>query len=124
MTEQEARNLGLRALAAGYRDNPGLPVPYSTTRGPIGDLWHFPWEGRPWPDFRDAASRGVLLERVREAWGDPTLSTESTRHRNKSIYWTVGSWRDVGCGIPSGEEFDTEHEALVAALVAAAERLD
>ena len=61
------------------------------------------------PDLSDAATRGAILELVREAWGDP--ATGIYRHGRR--------W----CVIMGGrcEDFfaDTEAEALLAALEAA-----
>jgi hypothetical protein len=63
-----------------------------------------------WPDFTDAATRGCLLELVREAWGEPSLTVVFT-----------GEWWDCDCcGWPetrcAGLSGLTEAEALVAAL--------
>jgi hypothetical protein len=58
------------------------------------------------PDLTDPATLGCLLALVREAWGNPTLTTVGTL----GVWW-VESY-DEFCG-------DTEAEALVAALEAA-----
>lgn len=64
------------------------------------------------PDFRDPCTVGGLLALVREAWGEPTLST------SWSEWWSVESnaWPATRCAAMSGI---TEAEALVSALEAA-----
>lgn len=81
----------------------------ATSKGPLSGLQYG-------PDFNDAATRGVLLQQVRERWRDCTV-------------WAMvdcddeaGSWLCIGldCGqIGSGP---SETAALVAALEAAPER--
>lgn len=62
------------------------------------------------PDFRDPATRGALLQLVREAWGDDRADVSFAFER----------WACHVCG-----QFfwaDTEPAALIAALEAAQER--
>jgi hypothetical protein len=65
------------------------------------------------PDFTDPATVGVLLAAVREAWASPTLFVRPT-----ASGWTVMRGRGMG-KLSDGE---TEADALVAALEAAATR--
>ena len=110
MTDDEAKELGLRAMAAGFRWVPGvlaggwpMSVRLSDDRHPDPALDEYDWPhdlGLRFPDFRDpsGATLGVLLAQVREAWEVGSL-----------VYrpWTLWAY------------FDTEAEALVAALEAA-----
>ena len=97
MTDDEAKAIGLRAVAAGWQWEPGDHL------GPRGDLevinttdapgllvltrppelmWQMPPEmvegvgpyahnGPQWPDLRRPAACDRLLSMVRDAWGDP-----------------------------------------------------
>ena len=65
------------------------------------------------PDFTDPATVGVLLAAVREAWASPTLFVRPT-----ASGWTVMRGRGMG-KLSNGE---TEADALIAALEAAAAR--
>jgi hypothetical protein len=65
------------------------------------------------PDFTDPATVGVLLAAVREAWASPTLFVRPT-----ASGWTVMRGRGMG-KLSDGE---TEADALIAALEAAAAR--
>lgn len=67
-----------------------------------------------WPDLSDPATRGVLLEDVREAWGDPELVPIVMRDGSRK-WWSVAYpniFQYVGQG-------STEIEALVCAREAA-----
>lgn len=126
MTNDEAKALGLRALAAGF--DPSPPSLLAGLRSREGVLWAGPMGGRReewWPDLRDAATRGVLLERVREVWGDPRLCTVYTAPEEDDNDWSavlldydddfnLHGVEHVGIG-------RTEAEALVCALEAALE---
>lgn len=71
------------------------------------------------PDFRDPATRGCLLQLVREAWGEPHMYA-TTVHMYPKIFWAVYRPPRVWQGPPlSGP---TEEAALVAALEAVPER--
>ena len=64
------------------------------------------------PDFNDAATRGVLIQQVRERWDDPWLC----------VAWTGVIWICVdrhGIGLVPPCRGDSETAALVAALEAA-----
>ena len=123
----ELRDLARRAVAIkGWRWMPGMRwcLPCGTTGRIIGDSpsAHLLAEG--WPDLSDPATIGCLLALVRKAWGmtvwvrlwaDPQPDM-SGRFR--------GGWEPVdglGRRLIAGPRafFDTEAEALVAALEAA-----
>ena len=85
------------------------------------------WKGLPvmehldhWPDLADPATLGCLLHLVREAWGDPGLSTG----RNPPYYgdkvWRMvpTAWTGDCMTQMCSMHFATEAEALVAALEA------
>ncbi len=108
MTREQAEALGRRALAAGWVWSWGAmyhePDDWGRWEPPYGpsDKYH----PDTWPDFRDAATCGILLEQVREAWGG--IHCEPLH---------PSGWRALaGRGFVPG---DTEPEALVAALEAA-----
>lgn len=63
------------------------------------------------PDLSDPATRGCVLELVREAWGDPR-----THLRGMESDWVAV--RTLGLGVASGWH-STEAEVLVSALEAA-----
>jgi len=71
------------------------------------------------PDLTDPATLGCLLHLVREAWGlhRGDDSIPSTRHTSSG--WGVGASLVVASGLIVLPTFDTEAEALVAALEAA-----
>ncbi len=96
MDDETAEDLGLEALAAGFRWAPGVklgsadetyrltlawysgddddgatPVLHPAGDG-IGPGWGWPADGSGWwPDFRDPATLGVLLAQVRDVYDDP-----------------------------------------------------
>jgi len=76
------------------------------------------WEAK-YPDLTDPATLGCLLHLVREAWGlhHGDDSIPSTRHTSSG--WGVGASLVVASGLIVLPTFDTEAEALVAALEAA-----
>lgn len=135
MTDEQARELGLRAMACkGWRWVPGMLTikGYRITAvdggmGGVQDDQHYPktWGLEPhdcreamdptdWtPDFRDPATLGCLLGLVREAWGEPLASCSFWHDEPDGWDLTVGD-------IPIlGATYLTEAEALVAALEAA-----
>lgn len=146
LSDVEAEALGRRwQVACGewwQAWRPGMlwRVTHSHNEGRISDVspgavnfrYYMPTGGPgPWPDLRDAATRGAALEVVRERWrGDvwvqgmtcypPSDGPPLTRH-GPVLRWVVGGLhhsdgqRVNGAG-PDG--FDTEPEALVAALEA------
>jgi hypothetical protein len=67
------------------------------------------------PDFTDPATVGVLLAAVREAWACPTLSAAWCFVPHPGGDWFVPR-------IPADAYGDTEADALIAALEAAAAR--
>ena len=85
MTHDDAKELGLRALAAGFKWAPGCRDGQGGVRlfGPADGLRYSEWVGAHeqytgafdgwygnWPDFRDPATLGVLLAQVRIVYGD------------------------------------------------------
>ncbi len=117
MTREQAEAVGRRALAAGFEPRNGmcyrrgkrhLEMP---SRVIDAVCWIPPDDGDWWPDFRDAtgATRGVLLEQVREAMQDPHAHTLWDAQNG----WTVMS-HVFQCLI--GVHQDHEAGALVAVL--------
>lgn len=141
MTGDEAETLGRRALSAGFRWGAEGAL-YRTGAEPQEEWRCFaaddgdglgPWfvsgEGdvygaeeesaplamifNPWPDFRDAATIGVLVEQVRERWGQPMHSAPAlTVPRRTVCEWRVWS----ASGLNRYWAGATEAEAWVAAL--------
>jgi hypothetical protein len=109
--------LSRRAVAAGWKFTPGQRV-FAESLGqddntiiPDGYAGNAAEMAQLRPDFRDAATRGVLLQQVRERWGEPqayamcVIGMWFMRGPVKPLYLpTVGS--------------DSETAALVAALEA------
>ncbi len=67
----------------------------------------------PPPDFTNPASLGVLMQVVREAWGEPDACASSMQGYDGDFGWRV--WAG---GSTAGHGGDTEAEAWVAALEA------
>lgn len=125
MTDDEAKALGLRLVACdGFRWMGGMLyvcadggcsvsiVPrIETDKTPEGSKM---WSCYHWPDLRDPATRGCVLELVREAWGNPRACVALTIGAPPAL------WHVVGLGpMASTACCETEAEALVAALEAA-----
>ncbi len=126
MTEERARALGLRWLAAGGGWMGGmLAVHLEETRkgftwrvctGDLVDAAGEPWALSPkwWPDPRDPATLGCWTARVREVWGE----------EGAYACWLEGSWAvwaptdSQGCGSRRLGEGDIEAGSWVAALEA------
>ena len=66
------------------------------------------------PDLTDPATRGCLLELVRQAWGDPTASVWYD-----DAQWGCGDGWSYRCGVAARCQHASESEALVEALEAA-----
>jgi len=71
------------------------------------------------PDLTDPATLGCLLHLVREAWGLHRVDDSSPSTMHTSSGWGVGAPLVVASGLIVLPTFDTEAEALVAALEAA-----
>lgn len=114
LTYQQAVKLGQRAVAAGWR---WVPEALDVLANSHGDSRYregagdFGWySSHRYPDFRDAATRGILLEQVRERLSDPKAYVRSIGDR-----WFVNSEKID----PVRELFAPwEAEALVAVLEA------
>ena len=134
-----AKDLGLRALEAGFRWAPGVklgnadetyrltfawysededdgatPIMHPAGDG-IGPGWGWPADGSGWwPDFRDPATLGVLLGQFVAAW-QPTATrngaTDEQWRAYKRALSLVARW--AGGDSTAGDELA---EALVAAL--------
>lgn len=122
MTDDEARTLGLRALAAKYRCFPPPSTVYwgshrdfagSLLRKPIGTP---PW----WPDFRDSASLGTLQAQCETRHGLTLGCIQTMVDEYTIVYWPPGldaiSCLDDTVGLCSAS---TKIGAWVAALEAA-----
>lgn len=115
----ELETLGRRAVACTkWRWMPGMAVVLDTWRGRIGDGEEI--RGAFVPDLSDPATRGCLLDLVREAWAQPEISTRYSEYRETGGQWDVPTPVDKD-GLRNILFFSgkTEAEALVAALEAA-----
>lgn len=68
------------------------------------------------PDLTDPATLGCLLALVREAWGDPALSVTAGYGKDRKVEWDVEHPHPDSLPEALWTYFDTEAEALVAAL--------
>lgn len=71
------------------------------------------------PNWCDPATLGCLLALVREAWGDPALSVTAGHTKDRRVEWEVEHPHPDSLPEALWTYFDTEAEALVAALEAA-----
>jgi hypothetical protein len=143
MNDDDAKALGLEALAVGFRWAPGVklgiadetyrltlawysededegatPIMHPAGDG-IGPGWGWPADGSGWwPDFRDPATMGVLLAQVREASGR-LLSPVATIGLDRSDGWTIDHPESPVVDALDIGHHPTEAHALVAALRAA-----
>lgn len=113
MTDEQATALGKRLVACkGFRPMRGM----LDMQGRTWDqalLWR--WSNDvDVPDLRDPATLGCVLALVREAWGDPHASVWYD-----SEYWQSGNRWSWHAKEQSLVDYDTEADALVAALEAA-----
>lgn len=136
ISDTEAEALGRRWQAAcgqwwqAWRPGMLWRVTHSRNEGRISDVSpgavnfrHYmpPGDPGPWPDLRDAATRGAALEVVRERWGAPALQVSPVVATQPDGVPTgiVTAWRYY---VNDPEEHfghaATEPEALVAALEA------
>jgi len=67
------------------------------------------------PDLTDPATIGCLIFLVRQAWGDPTISTAATREKDGLRGWIMESW-DPRSPINNIGPFPIEVEALLIGL--------
>jgi hypothetical protein len=150
LTDGEARALGERWIAAGGGWRRGMWARPTDPSKPPNDrggwlvsdvradgvpLFDFDWYGDmreplpadAWPDPRDPATRGAMLEVVRERWGIPGLSVrlwpspswtvwEDGPHADRPLCHEVPGAAHLG---PLPIKGPTEAEAFVAALEAA-----
>ena len=107
------RELALRAVACKHwRWLPGMAYTDHT-----GMLWRvgpgglMGLEGECLPVLHDSATRGCLLDLVRQVWKDQSMTTHMIK-RNAHTVWRVGR---LGV-MPFGGEYRRELEALIAAL--------
>jgi hypothetical protein len=116
----DSLDLSRRAVAAGWKWDEGccettgvLPRvgEHYQESSHIADAADYR-RGQSLPDFRDAATRGVMLQQVRERWDAPTICTDCD-----GLRWSVV--RVDGTVLAYG---DSETAALVAALEAAPKR--
>ena len=68
------------------------------------------------PDLRDPATRGAVLDLVRAAHGDPLICAVAHRSDDGPVRWWIDSDQ---CPVDDLYAYDSEAEALVAALEAA-----
>jgi hypothetical protein len=145
MTDAEAKALGLRALEAGFQWAPGVrlgdadetyrltfaryvgddddegatPVLHPAGDG-IGPGWGWPADGSGWwPDFRDAATMGVLVAQVRERSKDPGAYALPYGADDAVHWWCVYVWDKAREMRLHRGRYSDEAGAWVAALEAA-----
>jgi len=129
MPDEQAKKLGLRAVACegwawmpgmlGVHPEKGYPwqgcrmvgrIVYDLNAGNVP-----PWmEEAPWPDFRDAATKGCLLELVRCAWEDEYACVLPIDYGPGGVMWVCQL--TAGGRSLTARHWNTEAEALVAAL--------
>lgn len=124
--------LSRRAVAAGWKFTPGQRV-FAESLGqddntiiPDGYAGNAAEMAQLRPDFRDPATRGVLLQQVRERRNSPHGYVTCKRSRCASrdyapgVWdWTWAFWDDEETFVASG---DSETAALLAAMEAAPNR--
>ena len=133
MTNEEAKVLGLRAVAVGFMIERAPGAKVHTRRGvgrglENGWVWvsdaksrHLPKMPDDWPDFRDPATLGCLLALVRERFKAPGIHVRCMLPYAPDMSgktpppWVVHEGR----GARLTQRHSTEAEALVAALEAA-----
>jgi hypothetical protein len=115
----DSLDLSRRAVAAGWKFTPGQRV-FAESLGqddntiiPDGYTGNAAEMAQLRPDFRDAATRGVLLQQVRERWDDAYMTPCWT---GANVYGWIVRDRD-GKMLVWGH--DSETAALVAAMEAA-----
>jgi len=110
MDDETAKELGLRALAAGFEWAGGAVDGRTRERYEDGDG---AWVVSKWPDFRDPATLGVMLRQFIDAW-------HPVRVRNGA---TDEQWRDYKRALSLAARWlggdATVDDELIAALVAA-----
>ena len=82
MTNEQARELGRRWLAAGgpmleammWAARDALTGEECEGRYPESGLLNSEVYREPWPDFRDGATKGAALEWLREQWDEPAMA--------------------------------------------------
>lgn len=122
MDTDHARDLGRRALMAGYSSCDVEPMECPVWRDGLGRLYRDLHHGRVgWPDFRDPATLGTLVAQVRERWGDPGV--HAIRDTGAGRWVGVPVWRiraSDGYDLPRTPTMatPTEAEAWVMALEA------
>lgn len=118
MTREEAEEFGRRALAAGFEWSDGGACTCCVGRHSRTTPR---WKRPPCPpDFRDAATLGILVAQVRERYGDPGLHVTCGLDGDGREEWVVWAVVDDYTGARDGIVAEpTELEALVAALEAA-----
>ena len=75
-----------------------------------------------WPDLSDAATRGCVLELVRERWKTPDLAAIRSAFQDGSVVWSIPMTAALKAELGLLGEYlggPTEGDALVAALEAA-----
>ena len=110
--------LARRAVqCAAWRWLPGMRVLFGGFAGArmVDDYDHAPGE-RDLPDLDDPATLGALLSLVREAHDDPMICAVAHRSEDGPVRWWIDSDQ---CPVDDLYAYDSEAEALVAALEAA-----
>ena len=128
LTEEQANELGKRAVAAGWQwqagavDACGWRCVDVDTHGAWG--WArgsaVVFDASDTPDFRDPATLGILLAQVRKAWDEEGIYAYRAQTPAFAGQWSFSSFRYVP-RFPRFGRYSTEAEALVVALEKAKE---
>jgi hypothetical protein len=105
--------LGLSAKAGLWRvEQADLTALFGAGAGPASIHEVGAWL----PDLTDPATLGCLLALVREAWGDSAMSVTAGYTKDRKVEWEVEHPHPDSLPEALWTYFDTEAEALVAAL--------
>lgn len=132
----DSLDLSRRAVAAGWRWQAGTLAMSADGEDPCGrvlavngrmltvpdcdcEAVELMDSERALPDFNDAATRGALLEQVRELWDDPGICVRGMLQSDGTYHWYIIGGRAHGDAFYNQGIHDSETAALVAALESA-----
>ena len=116
MTDDEAKELGLMVLAwEGFRWMPGMLGRRFSRTERVTMRWsaHIgSGGGDSWPDLRDGATRGALLELLREWHGEMTLVAVPEQPKDGYTVWLWSDARLRGEKVPAKPSEPEAYAAL------------